>query len=234
MIVLIKLVLAHLLGDFVFQPNSWVEAKEAKKLKAYQLYLHLLVHGLLIMVILADLSFWPYAVAIVLVHGIVDVIKLYAQKEQTKRYWFFIDQLAHILTLIVMVGVLDPTLMDLLYPVSEKLWLVVTLLVFLSLPASIIIKTIISKWTPATVDEIGSLEKAGQYIGILERWFVLIFIIAGKWEAIGFLVAAKSVFRFGDLKESKDRKLTEYILIGTLVSFGLAILCGWIYEQYQL
>ena len=160
MIVLIKLVLAHLLGDFVFQPNSWVEAKEAKKLKAYQLYLHLLVHGLLIMVILADLSFWPYAVAIVLVHGIVDVIKLYAQKEQTKRYWFFIDQLAHILTLIVMVGVLDPTLMDLLYPVSEKLWLVVTLLVFLSLPASIIIKTIISKWTPATVDEIGSLEKA--------------------------------------------------------------------------
>ncbi|AKP53650.1 DUF3307 domain-containing protein [Cyclobacterium amurskyense] len=234
MIVLIKLVLAHLLGDFVFQPNSWVEAKEAKKFKAYQLYLHLLVHGLLIMVILADLSFWPYAVAIVLVHGIVDVIKLYAQKEQTKRYWFFIDQLAHILTLIVMVGVLDPTLLDLLYPVSEKLWLVVTLLVFLSLPASIIIKTIISKWTPATVDEIGSLEKAGQYIGILERWFVLIFIIAGKWEAIGFLVAAKSVFRFGDLKESKDRKLTEYILIGTLVSFGLAILCGWIYEQYQL
>jgi hypothetical protein len=186
------------------------------------------------MVILADLSFWPYAVAIVLVHGIVDVIKLYAQKEQTKRYWFFIDQLAHILTLIVMVGVLDPTLLDLLYPVSEKLWLVVTMLVFLSLPASIIIKTIISKWTPATVDEIGSLEKAGQYIGILERWFVLIFIIAGKWEAIGFLVAAKSVFRFGDLKESKDRKLTEYILIGTLVSFGLAILCGWIYEQYQL
>jgi|TARA_R110002111_G_scaffold1503_2_gene10354 hypothetical protein len=234
MIVLIKLVLAHLLGDFVFQPNSWVEAKEAKKFKAYQLYLHLLVHGLLIMVILADLSFWPYAVAIVLVHGIVDVIKLYAQKEQTKRYWFFIDQLAHILTLIVMVGVLDPTLLDLLYPVSEKLWLVVTMLVFLSLPASIIIKTIISKWTPATVDEIGSLEKAGQYIGILERWFVLIFIIAGKWEAIGFLVAAKSVFRFGDLKESKDRKLTEYILIGTLVSFGLAILCGWIYEQYQL
>ena len=28
----------------------------------------------------------------------------------------------------------------------------------------------------------------------------------------------------GDLKESKDRKLTEYILIGTLLSFGIAIL----------
>ncbi|GEO22495.1 DUF3307 domain-containing protein [Cyclobacterium qasimii] len=232
MIVLIKLILAHLLGDFVLQPNRWVHAKEAKKLKAYQLYVHLLVHGALTMLFIAELSFWPYAVGIMLVHGIIDVTKLYAQKAQTKRYWFFIDQLGHIITLIVVAGILDPTLIDLIYPVSEKHWLVITLMVFLSLPASIIIKTVISKWTPAADDEIGSLEKAGQYIGILERWFVLVFIIAGKWEAIGFLVAAKSVFRFGDLKESKDRKLTEYILIGTLVSFGLAILCGWIYEQY--
>ena len=97
MIVLIKLILAHLLGDFVLQPNRWVHAKEAKKLKAYQLYIHLLIHGALTMLFIAELSFWPYAVAIVLVHGIIDVTKLYAQKRQTKRYWFFIDQLAHII-----------------------------------------------------------------------------------------------------------------------------------------
>jgi len=60
MIVLIKLILAHLLGDFVLQPSSWVAAKEAKKLKAYQLYLHLLVHGALTMLIIVDLSFWQY------------------------------------------------------------------------------------------------------------------------------------------------------------------------------
>ena len=46
------------------------------------------------------------------------------------------------------------------------------------------------------------------------------------WEAVGFLITAKSVFRFGDLKESKHRKLTEYILIGTLISFGIAIITG--------
>ena len=68
-----------------------------------------------------------------------------------------------------------------------------------------------------------SLSNAGKYIGILERLFVLMFVLAGHWEAVGFLLAAKSVFRFGDLKESKDRKLTEYILIGTLLSFGIAI-----------
>ncbi|RYE13805.1 MAG: DUF3307 domain-containing protein, partial [Sphingobacteriales bacterium] len=43
------------------------------------------------------------------------------------------------------------------------------------------------------------------------------------FEAVGFLLAAKSIFRFGDLKEAHDIKLTEYVLIGTLLSFGMAI-----------
>jgi len=74
-----------------------------------------------------------------------------------------------------------------------------------------------------------SLPNAGKYIGIIERLLVLIFIILGRWDAIGLLIAAKSVFRFNDLKESNNRKLTEYILIGTLLSFGIAISTGIIY-----
>jgi hypothetical protein len=42
--------------------------------------------------------------------------------------------------------------------------------------------------------------------GYLERLFVFVFILTDHWEGVGFLIAAKSVFRFGDLKESKDRK----------------------------
>ena len=51
----------------------------------------------------------------------------------------------------------------------------------------------------------------------------------GQFAGIGFLVATKTIFRFGDLTSSKDRKLTEYILIGTLLSFGLAIIFGVTY-----
>ena len=76
-----------------------------------------------------------------------------------------------------------------------------------------------------------SLPDAGKYIGIIERLFVLIFIILGRWEAIGLLITAKSVFRFNDLKENNNRKLTEYILIGTLLSFGIAIVTGIIYTK---
>jgi len=73
------------------------------------------------------------------------------------------------------------------------------------------------------------LAKAGRYIGLLERLFVFVLVVTDHWEAIGLLLAAKAVFRFGDLTSSKDRKLTEYILIGTLLSFGLAILIIYSY-----
>jgi hypothetical protein len=87
-----------------------------------------------------------------------------------------------------------------------------------------------SKWDLPEDSDKDSLSKAGKYIGILERLFVFSFVVMQEWQAIGFLIAAKSVFRFGDLSRAKDRKLTEYILIGTLLSFGFAILLGVLYH----
>ena len=87
-----------------------------------------------------------------------------------------------------------------------------------------------SNWSLEEDNSEDSLESAGKYIGILERLFVFGFILLNQWSAIGLLIAAKSVFRFGDLSRAKDRKLTEYILIGTLISFGLAIFIGPVYQ----
>ena len=61
---------------------------------------------------------------------------------------------------------------------------------------------------------------------MLERFLTLTFILLNQYAAIGFLLAAKSVFRFGELKNPTDRKKTEYILIGTLLSFALTIIVG--------
>jgi hypothetical protein len=51
---------------------------------------------------------------------------------------------------------------------------------------------------------------------------VLIFI--NQPAGIGFLVTAKSILRFGEIKGPTQRKLTEYIIIGTFMSFGWGIL----------
>lgn len=235
MILFIKLLLAHLLGDFIWQPNSWVTDKEIKKHKSIYLYFHILLHGVLAAILVWEISFIPYAVLIAITHGIIDVIKLNFQKPKTKRIWFIADQIAHILILIGVV-LLYQNKNIINFWQDNEFWILLTGILFITKPVSIIIKIIISIWSPenenAHADN--SLAHAGNYIGILERLFVFSFILTGHFEAIGFLLAAKSIFRFGDLQEAKDRKLTEYVLIGTLISFGIAILTGLIVQALLL
>ena len=79
-----------------------------------------------------------------------------------------------------------------------------------------------SRYLLANTKKFSSLSAPSSFSPI-PRLFVLVFVLNDHWEAVGFLLAAKSVFRFGNLKESHDRKLTEYVLIGTLLSFGIAL-----------
>jgi len=227
MIVFVKLLLSHFLGDFLLQPTSWVLDKEAKKHKSIYLYLHTLLHGVLAMVFIWKKDFLFYAMVLAVLHGFIDFLKLRWQTASTKRNWFLADQFLH---LMVIVGVswfyTDAGIAEITF--GDKFWIVLTAIIFLGKPSSFLIKNIISIWTPENkIDKNDdSLQNAGNYIGMPERLFVFYFVISGHFEAIGFLLAAKSIFRFGDLKEAKDRKLTEYVLIGTLLSFGIAVLVG--------
>lgn len=235
MILFIKLLLAHLLGDFIWQPNSWVTDKERKKHKSIYLYIHVLLHGVLVAILAWEINFIPYAVLIAVTHGIIDLIKLNFQKKKTKRTWFIADQIAHVLVLTGVVLLYEKKGIIYFWQ-NNEFWILITGILLLTKPASIFIKTIISIWAPESQNshQDNSLIAAGNYIGILERLFVFGFILTGHFEAIGFLLAAKSIFRFGDLKEAKDRKLTEYVLIGTLISFGIAILAGILVQALLL
>ncbi len=228
--ILIKLLLAHLLGDFLLQPNRWVKQKEKKKLATFYLYLHCLLHAGLAWLLIFELNFWLPALAIFILHLGIDATKLLAQRPKTKRTWFFIDQLLHLMSLIFIWWWYAEITFDFSILLSNTyVWLVFTLGVALTLPASLCIKMIIENWAPATNStEDDSLQNAGKYIGIMERLLVFILVLTGNIGAVGFLLAAKSVFRFGDLRQAQDRKLTEYVLIGTLLSFGVALTFGLI------
>lgn len=228
MIFLIKLFLAHLIGDYLLQPKSWVIQKEEKKALSPWLYLHILIHGLLVLVLLWDFKYWLLALLLMLTHGVIDLIKLYLQNDKTKTSWFFADQITHIFSILVFWFFwFDPELPIEAWTRNPNIWIYITAILFLTVVTGILIQVLMANWSKTlSQNEDESLNNAGKYIGILERILVFSFILVGKWEAIGFLIAAKSVFRFGDLKESKDRKLTEYILIGTLLSFGIAIGTG--------
>ncbi len=259
MILLIQLFLAHLLGDFFLQPDRWVQEKETKKWASGYLYLHILVHLVLLLTITGVLrsvgqveeNFFYFllpSLAIAGGHGVIDGIKLSLQKANTKRQWFVADQALHLLLLLAVVLVYQETNINWALLFQTKHLVVATAVLFLLQPASVLIKSIISKWSPNAVAAAitrdpetnagageSSLENAGALIGILERLLILLFVLLGKWEGVGFLLAAKSVFRFGDLKEARDRNLTEYVLIGTLLSFGIAMVTGvitvWLMHQ---
>jgi hypothetical protein len=228
MIFLIKILFVHFIGDFIFQPENWVSEKERLKIKSPKLYFHTIIHGLLVFLILFDLTYWIPAILIMVLHFIIDLVKVYFQKEKTKIIWFIADQTLHILGILIIWLIWFKPDIDIAAIYYDPVtWIFAISILILTKVSSILIQLLMQKWSGALNDsKEESLSEAGKYIGILERLFVFAFILTGHWEAVGFLLAAKSVFRFGDLKESKDRKLTEYILIGTLLSFGIAIFLG--------
>jgi hypothetical protein len=166
-------------------------------------------------------------------HYLIDLAKLRFRNKKNKVLLFFIDQALHILVLALLTLQynaleLDWTLLDI-----EPLLLLATFILLSTVVSAVIMRIVLQNWDKDITKENKkkSLKGAGNYIGVLERLFVFTFVVLGHWSAIGFLIAAKSAFRFGDLSEAKNRKLTEYMLIGTLLSFGLALLFGILYLQ---
>ena len=53
---------------------------------------------------------------------------------------------------------------------------------------------------------------------------IMLFYLTGYGMGIGFLIAAKSILRYGEIRSHYDKKRAQYIIIGTLLSFTLGIL----------
>lgn len=230
--VLLRLIIAHLLADFVFQTNAIAESKKYRGLNSRNFYLHLLLVGALTWILLARLDLWYAVLALTGIHGLIDQLK-YMLKKDTIAI-FLADQFFHFLSLVfIWLWITDNSLKDLL-PVflttqspTPKLLLYSIAFILVTLPSGVLVGYLTRPWHKDIQSEgAESLQNAGKWIGILERFLILLFVIVNQWAAIGFLLAAKSVFRFGDLREGADQKKTEYILIGTLISLSIAIVTG--------
>lgn len=229
----LKILLAHLIGDFVLQPDRWVRDKFQKKHRSSYLYWHVLLHGITLLVLLGfQFKYWIGISIIVVTHFLIDLSKLYLDKKISPRLLFFLDQLAHLLVLALVGAIYYPVDIDLGQFDHPLVLLFLIAIILVTVVSAIIMRLVMSKWILREDREEDSLPNAGKYIGILERLFVFTFIVLDQWQAIGLLIAAKSILRFSDLSRAKDRKLTEYVLIGTLLSFGLAMLVGLLFKFF--
>ncbi|MEY8782030.1 DUF3307 domain-containing protein [Allomuricauda sp. XS_ASV26] len=235
MLFALKLLLAHFMGDFVLQPGHWVEDKLEKKGRSKYLYFHIGIHALVLLLLFQFKNIGAILI-IVASHYLIDLGKLSLTNSKNYRWLFVVDQFLHLLVLGIILYWAHPFPIDYAHLFDERTLLLITFLAFVTFVSGIIMRMLLAPYINEVAktddpNEGGSLKNAGTYIGMLERLFVFGFILMQQWAAIGLLIAAKSVFRFGDLNKGKNRKLTEYVLIGTLLSFGLAILSGLLYAH---
>ncbi|MEC4052079.1 DUF3307 domain-containing protein [Myroides odoratimimus] len=227
---IIKVVLAHLVGDFVLQTNKMVADINKKGIRSKALLYHTAIHLVLLLAVTGFEAKYILGVwMLVLIHLLIDIYtKTSLSKKLSSISVLLIDQGLHAISIALFVYYYYPFEIDWALVMGKNALALYSALILLVYASPIIIKKIIERFD-FTVPNNG-LENAGKYIGILERLFIFLFVVLQRWEGIGFLLAAKSIFRFGDLKANKDIKLTEYILIGTLISFGLGIAIALLYN----
>lgn len=236
---LVKLFLAHILTDFIFQTKKSVERKE-------QSTAWLLWHGVVTATI-ATLLFYTSGYEggkiflflwVLCSHTVIDWVKIhFSSKEdspQKKRDYFLYDQLAHLVVLLIFwlafFNKVDNIGEWLMHTANSSYILAyATGYIFLTYPTAILMRELLQvfnfKPKEQKENEGKELSNAGQAIGILERIIIFTLVIVNQYTAIGFLVAAKSILRIKGDSDNGELK-TEYIIVGTFLSFGIAIIVG--------
>lgn len=214
------LLLAHLVADFVLQTDKICKNKAEKKWHSLWHYEHALIVVASSWLVVGDMDFWWYALVVGGTHFAIDMWKSYCKENVV---WFVIDQLLHIAIVAGMTWLWHSTNEWCMpFEIQPKYVALACAIITCWKPANILIKLILKYYSVSTPNEQNESFNAGALIGNIERWLILIFIILQRYDAIGLLIAAKSIIRFGDSQTQKS----EYVLAGTLISIFIAVLAG--------
>ncbi|MFN4153200.1 MAG: DUF3307 domain-containing protein [Paracoccaceae bacterium] len=218
------LLLAHVLADFVLQPGRMAQAKAGGHVG--WMAAHIAVVGVVMALLLGVQT--PQAAAwvagLTLAHLLVDVAKVAIGARLSAITAFLADQAAHLVTLLLLANLAPQLWAQGLWAPHAPLWLpaaatVIAGAVLATRAGGFALGLLMRPWGEVGLD---GLPGGGRIIGMLERGIIFLLILAGEPGGIGFLIAAKSVLRFGAVKE--ESRLSEYVIIGTLASFGWAML----------
>lgn len=232
-----NLFVAHIIADFYFQSDESCQRKDEEGLRGLEHYKHTMWVFVFSLLFVFCSNAWWLASMIAIAHLLIDLIKSDLQRciKTNGNLWVFIgDQLLH----IVVIGVAayiwlqynDWKEFDWLMQCSPKYVLLATAMVLAHKPSNILLNLIIKYYevpVPQDNKQDGSDEHgafhSGALIGTLERILMIVLIVMSQYEAIGFLIAAKSILRFSSVNESEK---SEYVVAGTFISFCIALALG--------
>lgn len=223
---ILQLLIAHLLSDFILQPQSWSDRKMKGAITWIHIY-HILIVGILSYGLSLDFGFWKAAILLTIIHLLTDILKSWLILRNPAKDYFFLDQFIHLISIIGVVLLYSQCNGIVFFlDVEVRTIAIIAGFIFCAKPSNILIKYLfkafsitIPKEDVENSEEMG-LPNAGKLIGIVERFLTLALIIMCQYEAVGLIIAAKSILRFSGAQKS------EYVLVGTLLSFGIAIFSG--------
>lgn len=232
--IFLQLLCAHIVADFYLQSYKMCICKmQLPTGKGWICQIgHAFVHGLLAYIFVSDWTNWFLPLTVFVSHLMIDILKdiclskIQYQSSDIKSNWecvlFFIDQALHVLVIWILLKYVNMAENITMFNILDtKIMLYIVAYLIALKPTSILIGKFTQRWQTVLSDSKG-LHDAGMWIGYAERVLALTFMLLGTYEALGFLIAAKSLLRF----QETDTKRTEYVLIGTLLSFGIAVLLG--------
>jgi hypothetical protein len=106
----------------------------------------------------------------------------------------------------------------------ERFALAAASFLFLCESANIIVRMMISGSDKQMMSHEESL-KGGRILGPIERIFILAMGLGGEFLAVAAVVAAKGILRFPEISGTEKGTKAEYVLVGSFVSWGVALLC---------
>lgn len=217
---LIKLVVAHILGDFAFQNKTISE----KKLTEWRyLALHILIVFSAFLICTIGHHSWSLIGAmftIAFLH-VVDRCK----RGRDSLTWFIIDQAFHLISIAIIPAFFGIWDISLIFGMVSGFYSNALIWIYILGYSTGIFggKVLIDKFMNSIEKDNTKFSPLGDKIGIIERLIVITFALHNQYTAIGIVFAIKGVARKVYAEENG-----ELYFLGTGLSFFIAILSALI------
>lgn len=222
------MLLAHLLGDYVFQTDALV------RWKLRSLW-GVVAHGAVVTLCLwlcslpFSLTWWPYALGVGIAHTLIDVVRarLGSVKPTIDLMLFLIDQAAHLLTIAAALswsGWLQPRPAETIWGLwlqSDHHLAIVAGYVLLTMPAWVLVHFVVRGMGAESTSLPG--RPGEKYLGMIERALIATFVLLGQFILVPLVVVPRLALDGygGNLTRERLGYLNEL-----LVSVALALAVG--------
>jgi hypothetical protein len=223
------MVLAHLLGDYVFQTDGLARWKQRS-------LWGVVVHGAVVTATLWLCSFpidphwWPYALGLGALHTAIDVVRarLGPISPKVDLALFLGDQVAHGLTIVGALALSGwlaarPAVTTLgLWLQDGNRLLLLAGYILLTMPAWVLLHFLVRGMGAKQTSLPG--RPGEKYLGMIERSLIATFVLAGQLLLVPLVVAPRLV-----MEQGNGRAAAEPLayLNELLVSVGLAVAVGY-------